>query len=309
MSAPSSEAGRRFDCFGSECGAWVIGASGAGSAVDGVDMVERCLRRWHRQFTRFSPDSELSRLNSDPRAEVPVSAMMARFVKAAIDVAELTGGLVDATLIGALERAGYREDLAAPVPLTQTLTLAPPRAPGRASPAARWRQLKLQGRLVTRPPGLRLDSGGVAKGMFADLLADVLARAQSYAVDCGGDLRVGGEAGVERAVEVLGPADDAVIHVWKLCSGAAATSGIGKRSWLDGEGAPAHHLLDPLTGRPAFTGIVQATALAPTALEAEARSKAALLAGPEAAARWLPHGGLIVFEDLSSEVLAQPAAA
>ena len=32
-------------------------------------------------------------------------------------------------------------------------------------------------------------------------------------------------------------------------------------------------------------------------LEAEARAKAAVLAGPDAAAGWLPHGGVVVFDD------------
>ena len=61
-----------------------------------------------------------------------------------------------------------------------------------------------------------------------------------------------------------------------LTDGAAATSGVTRRGW---------HLIDPSTGRPARTGIVQATALAPTALEAEVRAKAALLAGPGGGAR------------------------
>ena len=82
-----------------------------------------------------------------------------------------------------------------------------------------------------------------------------------------------------------------------------ATSGIGKRSWLDGDGSPAHHILDPGTGRPAFTGIVQATALAPTALAAETLAKAALLSGPEGARRWLPHGGVLVLEDGSHQLV------
>jgi len=59
----------------------------------------------------------------------------------------------------------------------------------------------------------------------------------------------------------------------------------------------AHHLLDPSTGRPAFTGVVQATALAPTALEAELRAKCAVLSGPEAAPSCLPDGGLLVLDD------------
>src|SRR5207244_1398374 len=74
------------------------------------------------------------------------------------------------------------------------------------------------------------------------------------------------------------------------------------------DGKPAHHLLDPLTGRPAFTGLVQVTALAPTAVEAEWRSKSALLCGPAGSREELPHGGLLVFEDEHHELIP-PAAA
>jgi FAD:protein FMN transferase len=52
--------------------------------------------------------------------------------------------------------------------------------------------------------------------------------------------------------------------------------------------------------------VVQATALAPTALEAEALAKAAVLSGPDAGRRWLVHGGVLVFEDGSDEVIASP---
>ena len=58
------------------------------------------------------------------------------------------------------------------------------------------------------------------------------------------------------------------------------------------------------TGRPAFTGVVQATALAPTALEAEVRAKAAVLSGPAGAMGWLSEGGVAVFDDGSHEAHA-----
>ena len=85
------------------------------------------------------------------------------------------------------------------------------------------------------------------------------------------------------------------------------TSGIGRHSWTTTGGRPAHHLLDPRTGRPAYTGVVQATALAPTATQAEVLAKAALLSGPGGARQWLTHGGVVVLDDGSYEVL-QPAA-
>ena len=113
----------------------------------------------------------------------------------------------------------------------------------------------------------------------------------NFAVDCGGDLRFGG---APRRIEVSDPFGGAPLHVFEVRDGAVATSGIGRRSWLDADGRPAHHLLDPATGRPAFTGVVQATALAPTALEAEWRAKAALLSADPA---WLTHGGVLVHDD------------
>ena len=49
--------------------------------------------------------------------------------------------------------------------------------------------------------------------------------------------------------------------------------------------------------RTCTAGVVQATALAPTAVEAEWRAKAAVLSGPGGAGDWLAHGGVIVLDD------------
>ena len=167
-----------------------------------------------------------------------------------------------------------------------------------AAPSAhpRWSEVSLDraAGTVSRPPGLRFDSGGIAKGLFGDILAGVLGLHESFAIDCAGDIRLGGAAGVMRPVQVASPLDDLILHTFEVADGAAATSGIGGRSWLDREGEPAHHLLDPATGRPAFTGVVQVTALAPTAVEAEVLAKTALLRGPRAAGATLRHGGLVV---------------
>ena len=279
----------RFPCFGGECAVYVDDPAATGIA-------RRRLEAWHRRFSRFLPDSELSRLNADPRPAVEVGATMARLVEAVVAAAELTGGLVDSTLLHELEDAGYRTDLGAPLPLALALKLAPPRRPALPDPAARWREIHVRDGVVHRPPGLAIDSGGLAKGLFADLLAESLPHA-TLAVDCGGDLRF---RGPRRPIAVADPFGGPPVHEFALARGALATSGIGRRSWLDARGRPAHHLLDPATKRPAFTGVVQATALAPTALEAEARAKAAVLSG---SAAWLVHGGVLVRDDRGVEVV------
>ena len=296
---------KEFDCFGSRCAALVIGSGRAGSARDGAELVEHALSAWHQRFSRFLTTSELSRLNHDSRRTVQVCPLMARFAHAVRSAAAFSGGLVDGTLLGEIERAGYVEDLARPLALTTALALAPPRTPAAAAASRRWEALEvdLADSTITRPPGLMLDSGGLAKGLFADVLGETLASHESFAVNCAGDLLIGGSASLTRPIAVESPFDRRTLHTFELAHTGVATSGIGRRSWLDREGLPAHHLLDPSSGRPAFTGVVQVTALAPSALGAEIKAKAALLSGPRAASTWLAHGGVIVFDDGSHQVV------
>ena len=311
----SDESISRFPCFGGHCAVFVSGRGPAGEAEQATSLARARMLEWHDQFTRFEEDSELSELNRDPRETVPASAMMLRLVRAAVHAARLTGGLVDPTLLGELETAGYRRSrgtLGGPtgVEIRQALDAAPPRRPAMPRSDARWREITVdeQAGTITRPPGLRIDLGGVAKGAFGDLLGSVLAGHDSFAVDASGDVRFGGRHTLARPIAVAPPAGGAPLHTFELQRGAAATSGIGRRAWSDAEGRPGHHLLDPATGRPAFTGLVQVTALATTGLEAELRAKAALLSGPARAAEWLPDGGATVDDDGVVTVFAASTA-
>jgi len=302
------EAIQSFACFGSTCSVAVIGSGTVGSAEQAVAFARQELLSWHQRFSRFLPDSELSWLNDDPRERVPVSALMARFAQAVVIAGSLTSGLVDATLLDPIEHAGYAGELPDPMPLSRALELAPDRSPAHAAVRPTWQQIDvdLTTRTVTRPPGVKLDSGGLAKGLFADVLAESLAPHASFAINCAGDLRVGGARGLTRPIHVESPFDGSTLHTFELAHTAVATSGIARRSWLDADGRPAHHLLDPSTGMPAFTGVVQATALAPSALMAEIHAKAAILGGPGDARASLPYGGVIVLDDGSHRVIQPP---
>jgi thiamine biosynthesis lipoprotein len=152
---------------------------------------------------------------------------------------------------------------------------------------------------------VRIDGGGIAKGLLADMVGEELAgAARAYAVDCCGDIRLGGTDGLARRIRVEDPFGGEPLHELELSAGAVATSGITRRSWRGSGAGRAHQILDPSSGRPAFTGIIQASAVAPTALEAEILAKSALLSGPEAAPGWLPFGGLLVPVEGEPEVIA-----
>ncbi|MDX6622488.1 MAG: FAD:protein transferase [Solirubrobacterales bacterium] len=278
--------------------------AGAPPAAEAAARARRFVAGFEAALSRFDPASELCGLNADPRERVPASPLLRRAVIAARAAAERSGGLVDPTLAAEIERAGYVESRVgmAPAPLAAALASAPPRRPARPAPRRCWRQLAVEEEVgvVVRPPGLRLDSGGFGKGLAADLIAADLTSYSRFVVDCGGDIRIGGRSGAEQpfAVEVEHPLNGDRSFVVRLGAGGIATSGLNVRIWRDGAGRFAHHLLDPASGEPAWTGLIGATALGASALEAETLSKAALLSGPARGAELLrERGGILVHDD------------
>lgn len=312
-----SEHDLTFDAMGSHV-RLLIGEPGPG--MDPAEVAAERGRRFVEEFdatlSRFRPESELCRLNADPRERVPASALMRRAVAAGIFAAERSDGLVDPTLVGEIERAGYVASRAGMngLPLRDALLEAPERRPAGPRPERAWRGFAVdeEAREIVRPPGLRFDTGGTGKGFAADMVAASLRGYSRFVVDCGGDIRIGGAGALVRPFEVFveHPISGERAHVLRLGCGGVATSGINVRSWRDENGRVAHHLLDPATGEPAWTGLVGATALGDTALEAETLSKAALLSGPERGRQLLAErGGLLVHDSSRVELVGLLAVA
>jgi FAD:protein FMN transferase len=282
----------------------------------GLDDARAWLTAFDARLSRFRPASELSALNRDRRRTVPASSQLRGAVAAAVWAARRTGGLVDPTVLDALRRAGYVRSLAGVVApdARQAIAVAPARAPAKPHPAARWRAIAIHERAgtIARPPRVQIDLGGTGKGLAADAVAHRLVARTRFAVDCGGDLRAGG-ADIDShpfEVEVAHPFSSEVVHRLWLGRGAIATSGIDSRIWRRPDGRFAHHLIDPATGQPAWTGLVSVTAFAPSALEAETMAKAALLSGPDAARDLLAaYGGVLVHDDGDVELATAPARA
>ena len=287
----------RFDCFGSRCGVWA-------ATPEAEDDARRCLENWHVRFSRFLARPPSSRrLNADPREVVPVSTTMTRLVATVREAAEATGGLVDGTLLGEIEAAGYVGDLAAAA-AAAARAAARPRAPPRPR------------RIRTRAgASSRSTAGRSAARTACASTAAAWPRACSPTCSpsgCDGDVR----RRLRRRPALLragrggwrSPTRSAArrVHVFELeARGRHQRHRPAQLARPDGR--PAHHLLDPATGRPAFTGVVQATALAPTAVEAEWRAKAAVLSGPDRAGDWLAHGGVVVLDD-GTHFVTQPNA-
>lgn len=271
--------------------------------LESADREREFVLGFGRRLSRFIPDSELAALNHDPRHTVPASRLLRAAVNAGLWAAERSGGLVEPTLVQAIEQAGYARSLdrAVPASLADALAAAPRRRPARPNARSRWREIAVDDAAgqVARPPGVMVDTGGTGKGLCADIVARHLGAYTRCAVDCGGDIAVAGVGAQLEPyeIEVEHPLTGLAIGSIRVGRGGVATSGLNVRIWRRPDGRFAHHLLDPSTGQSAWTGVIGATALGGTALEAETLSKMALLLGPRGARRVLAEQGGVIVRD------------
>lgn len=223
------------------------------------------------RFSRFRPDGELSRLN-EANAPTVVSTELFDVLRSARRYFELTDGIFDPTIAAALAGHGYDRPFARG---------ALDRRRVEPSLACSFAEVALDEATSTveKPPHVRLDLGGIVKGRTADLAGVILPR--PGAVDAGGDavLRDVERGGAGWIVDVEDPRDARrTLLALAIGDRAIATSGTNRRRWRV-DGGVAHHLIDPRTGRPSASDLVQVTVLAASAELAEVLAKTVLVLG------------------------------
>jgi thiamine biosynthesis lipoprotein len=269
-------------------------------------VVEAELAAMDAAASRFRPDSELSRVNAEPGRPHPVSPLLHEAVAVALAAARATDGLVDPTLGHQLVAHGYDRDITA---VRRHTTRAPVPRRDRS-----WRDVVLDGSLLTVPAGLALDLGATAKALTADRAAHRAAARTGVPVllAIGGDLAVAGDREPWTVLVTERPGDDRGQRITTY-DGGLATSTILARRWV-ADGAPRHHLLDPRTGFPVDGPWRTATVAAGSCVAANTASTAALVlgaaAGPWLLARRLParlvdrDGGVRAFAGWPAETAA-----
>lgn len=254
-----------------------------------TDAVARTFAAAERRFSRFRDDSELACLN---RAREPmiVSPEMFAALTAARRYVELTRGIFDPAIGGALIALGYDRSFA-PGALDREASDHAPRA-------ASFLDVRLDAtrREVTRPIALQLDLGGMIKGRTVDEAAAWLPR--HGAIDAGGDAVLRGGDPDGWLVGIEDPRDAArLIATVRVRDRAIATSAANRRRWRVAR-AMRHHLVDPRTQHSAATDLLQVTILAPTAELADVLAKTVFVLGAEAGqdliAGWKDVGAILV---------------
>jgi thiamine biosynthesis lipoprotein len=224
------------------------------------------VRHWDDVLTTWRADGELARLNARAGAgPVPVSPDLASALSTMQRLSAATSAAFDPAV-------GRLVDLwRGPTPPSSAALAAAARVPLAAA-------LVLDGERATLREGIKLDAGGIAKGMALDAAAVRLraSGAQAAYLDFGGSsqLAIGAPPGSPEGwqIAVSGAAADRILGVIMLRGAALSTSRV-----LGGP-SPAGVIIDPRTGQP-LPGPRLATVRATDATTAEAWSKAVLIDG------------------------------
>lgn len=135
--------------------------------------------------------------------------------------------------------------------------------------------------------GMALNLGAIAKGYIADEVMAVLKEegVEHAIINLGGNVLVmGGKADhTDFGVGVEDPRNpgNGYLGALSLKDGSVVTSGDYQRYFTDAVGNKYHHILDPFTGYPADSGLIQVTVVTNASIDADSLSTTLFLLGLE----------------------------
>ncbi|NNM74359.1 FAD:protein FMN transferase [Enterovirga aerilata] len=262
---------------------WSVKLAGRPDLSDGLirGTVQRALDRVIAQMSGWEAGSDLSRYNAAPPGtwhDLPEEFLLV--LRTALRIAEVSEGAFDPTLGALVGLWGFGPPGPRP-------GLPDPEALAQSRHEAGWRRLRLDGSRLLQPGGLALDLSGIAKGFAVDLVAAELRQLglASFLVEIGGELR--GE-GVKPdlspwwvALETPPGAAGLPTTLVALHGLSVATSGEYRR-FRDVGGTRLSHTLDPATGAPSAAGVLSASVVHGSCMEADGWATALAVLGPEA---------------------------
>ncbi len=274
---PTNSASRIDICMGTVVNQAVYGDGAPAAALAAL----REIRRLEGLLSRFSPRSEISKLNRAAGGKpVRLRPEAIENLAEAVVVSRLSDGAFDVT--------------ACPLVRLWSVTAENPALPSDSAIAeARelvdYRSLSVDPASRTaclQKSGMAVDLGGIAKGYAADMAIDVY-RSKGIAsamIDLGGNVAVLGnrQDGSPWSVGIQDPdgARGECLGALSIRDLSVVTSGDYER-FFESEGRRYHHIIDPRTGYPAESGLRSVTVVAKRSLMADALSTAAFVLGLE----------------------------
>lgn len=224
----------------------------------GRDLTERAQRRvieLDQCWSRFREGSELSQFNANAGSETSISSDLKNLLEHSVEGFIESRGMFNPFMGQAIVDLGYDRDF-------DSLNTVSKASFESHSADSTWPALSenstvdlvspvnldFESNKAELLPGFVLDSGGIGKGLGAQLVvAELLEQGAAGAlVNLGGDVVVGGRFPDEGwRVGVGDELEDVEPLTVTLRSGSVCTSGISKRVWKH-DGQLSHHIVTPI---------------------------------------------------------------
>lgn len=244
------------------------------NAEAALDLAEARIRELENLWSVTDEGSEIYAANHSGGAAVSVSADTEELLRFALDMAGETGGALEPTIYPVLTAWGFTTD-SYQIPAQEELD--------RLLKLVDYEAITLTDNTVTVPDGMMLDLGAVGKGYAADETAAILREngVESALLDFGGNiLTVGSKPdSTPWRVGVRDPDSDGTLGMLEVIDQSVVVSGGYEKYFVGEDGERYWHIIDPETGRPARSGLVQAAIVSQESRLCDALSTAIFVMG------------------------------
>lgn len=266
-----------FPAMGTNCELQFAAPNGDSQAADFEAKAVAWVNAFEAKYSRFLPDSLLSRINAAAgHAWVDVDAEAEQLFKLCDTLHFMTQGVLDPTALPLILLWNWK----APQPVVPTAESI-----SAALKLVGWGKVqRAPGRIFLPERGMALDFGGFGKEYAVDIVAQLAAGCglANVLVDFGHDLRAMGSPPGRPAWHIGLEDPQRPGQAWSsvaLSGGRGiASSGDYIRCFVIG-GRRYGHIIDPRTGWPVANGCIQATAIAGTCLQAGVLATTAFVLG------------------------------
>jgi FAD:protein FMN transferase len=254
-------------------------------------------------FSRFNPDSELTRLNKKSDVFQKTSPDILYLAGRALYYNKISGGLYDPRIIGVLEKIGYSNDF-------KKTDFSASAFPGEFSKIEGdlSQDLEVEDNMILFRK--RMDFSGIAKGYITDCAAKFLRESgwKNFLIDSGGDMFASGRnaEGEKWRIEIEGVPKEKLM--FEFSEKGIATSGISRKKWQI-KGKKFHHLVNPKDPNHFSYELRTVSVIAENTENADGRAKTLVLMGKENGLQFAKKNKIAaIFLDYKGNIFITPEA-
>ena len=248
--------------------------------LDYSKKIQNLLDSFANSLSIYDPKSIIGRINNNE--DVKVDKMFTDVYNKAMEVSRASEGAFDITVGPLVNAWGFGILPKMKVDSAEIDSLRE---------LVGYTKVKLvNGHIIKKYPGMRLDVNALAPGYSVDLVCALLEKdgIRNYLVEIGGEVRGRGRnpqgefwnVGIDRPIDGNSNPGDNLQAIVRLKNRSVASSG-DYRKYYEENGMKYSHHIDPHTGYPARQHILSATTMADSCLTADAWGTAFMVMGLE----------------------------